>query len=432
MEGYNRNRFYLSHLINDYKPLFIFVQEHWLPEHEAHIKFVNDFSNYKFVTTSSDMFIPVEERALETGAIWHGTALGWDVNFDPDITRLPVLNERFCGVKLNNRHLDLSILTFTAYLPTSGKDDLFLETLSELTNEILAHRNKDDTLIIGLDSNQSSKSSRRRSEGMHQFIKRFSLVSILNNELPTFHHQNLTSESQIDHILYSVPSNSAINVNMLKHLCLLTQPLNLSSHDAIVGTVCFPETQAEKNDEIDFTNTYTEFSISKPVWSETGVEGYKKQTSNLLKYIFDEFQEEEHIPLLSELVANALTFSAENNFKTITSNNNMLSVKSKKMKAHFSPEHKAAYEAHKNVCKEWRSQGRPKDIDHPVRIAKLESQRYLQKIAREDNISKCTNVYEDLMSASQMNINDVFKKLNAMKSCSKTSEIPYIETIDGF
>ena len=109
----------------------------------------------------------------------------------------------------------------------------------------------------------------------------------------------------------------------------------------------------------------------------------------------------------------------------------MLSVKSRKMKAHFSPEHKAAYEAHKNVCEEWRSQGRPKNIDHPARIAKLESQRYLQKIAREDNISKCTNVYEDLMSASQMNINDVFKKLNAMKSCSKTSEIPYIETIDG-
>ena len=43
IEGYKCNRFYLSNIVKKYKPLFINLQETWLPSHEAHI-IGNDFN----------------------------------------------------------------------------------------------------------------------------------------------------------------------------------------------------------------------------------------------------------------------------------------------------------------------------------------------------------------------------------------------------
>ena len=85
IEGYNRNKFYLSKVISDYKPMFIFLQEHWLPDYETSNKLSRDFLKYRFLTTSADMFTASEDKMLESGPIWHGTALGWTENVDKHI-----------------------------------------------------------------------------------------------------------------------------------------------------------------------------------------------------------------------------------------------------------------------------------------------------------------------------------------------------------
>ena len=79
IEGYNRNLFYLHHILNKYSPVFLFLQEHRLPEHEAYNKFFPDFENYNFIVTSSDMLTQTEDRMLNICTSWHGTALalGW-------------------------------------------------------------------------------------------------------------------------------------------------------------------------------------------------------------------------------------------------------------------------------------------------------------------------------------------------------------------
>ena len=114
MEGYRRNKFYLSHIISNYKPLLVFLQEHWLPQHEAHVKFESDFGTYKFITTSADMYTPIEERLLETGPVWHGSAIGWERTVDSDIFPLPLVNERFCGVKYKIKEQNLTLLENTS------------------------------------------------------------------------------------------------------------------------------------------------------------------------------------------------------------------------------------------------------------------------------------------------------------------------------
>ena len=424
MEGYRRNRFYLSELLTTYKPLFIFIQEHWLPEHLSHENFSNDFQSYNFLTTSADMFTPVEERILNSGPIWHGTALGWDKSIDHYVSKIPVLNERFCGIKYTDSKSGTSIVAFTAYFPTSGHDDTFLETLSQLSIDITNHKGTDDILIIGLDSNQSDKSTRRRSEGMDNFLQRFSLNTVMKNTVPTFHHQNQSSESQIDHILYSIPKSSDVNVTLKKILCLLEHPHNLSSHDALVGNLTFPDITIKRKEE-DFSHLYTPFIISKPLWEEAGLEGYRKDTFKLLKYLTDEFTADEHIPILSELVSNALTFSAESNFR---------SKKPQKpnRNTYFSDTHRDAYLKHRKVCKEWRLQGRPSDSSHPAKQAKVKSQREVQRVAREEEANKAKEFNDDLMNSFHSNINFVYKKLKASRGqFNHNNDIPFIETING-
>ena len=253
--------------------MFLFIQEHWLPYHDASYKFDKDFDGYKFLVTSSDMFTHVEDKMLESGPTWHGTALGWDENIDKYVSKIPVISERFCGLTYSDNHTN--IIAYTVYMPTSGQDDEFLEVLSKLSFDIYNNVAENSSIMIGLDSNQSDKSSRRRTDAMKQFQAQFSFKTVLLNDSPTFHHNNLTSVSQIDHILYFIPDKSKVKVTLHKHLCKLDNFANLSSHDAIVGQIELPSVQ-ESNSEPDYSPTYTPFVVSKPKWDEAANPGKTK------------------------------------------------------------------------------------------------------------------------------------------------------------
>ena len=155
--------------------------------------------------------------------------------------------------------------------------------------------------MIGLDSNQSEKSTRRRTEAMERFREQFSLKTILLGDRPTFHHNNGTSVSQIDHILYFVPDNSNIKVKLHKHLCKLDNFANLSSHDALIGEVVLPAVE-HCNEETDYSSTYTPFVVAKPKWSESGLSGYQKQSKEVLQNLSNQFDQREDIPILCELI----------------------------------------------------------------------------------------------------------------------------------
>ena len=85
IEGYKRNKFYLASLVKEFNPLFLFLQEHWLPYSEVDDKFHSDFSSYKFLSTASDMFTPVEDLMLTGGTAWQGTTIGWSSDIDKQV-----------------------------------------------------------------------------------------------------------------------------------------------------------------------------------------------------------------------------------------------------------------------------------------------------------------------------------------------------------
>ena len=114
IEGYNRNRFYLAQLLKKYECIFIFLQEHWLPHHDAENRIKSDFKSYNFHTTSSDMFLPAEDLLLQSGPTWHGAAIGWHSSVNTNINNIPVISERFCGVIYHDVHTETSILAYSA------------------------------------------------------------------------------------------------------------------------------------------------------------------------------------------------------------------------------------------------------------------------------------------------------------------------------
>ena len=128
-----------------HQPLFIFIQETWLPNHEAKA-IENDFQEYNFITTSADMFEHEEDIALKHGPVWHGTALGWKKSIDQNITKLPVICERFCGVKYVLPQTKEPIILYSTYFPTSGQDNEFLESLAQLNDDIA--KNIDDSILM--------------------------------------------------------------------------------------------------------------------------------------------------------------------------------------------------------------------------------------------------------------------------------------------
>ena len=228
IEGYNRNNFYLAQLLKEYECIFIFLQEHWLPHHEAENKLSTDFKLYNFHTTSSDMFLPTEDLLLRSGPTWHGTAIGWHNSVNSKIRQIPIVSDRFCGVCYDDN--GTKIVAYTAYLPTSGKDDDFIEIVAQLTFDIQTNIEDRNTcsILIGLDSNQSESSTARRTIAMTSFITEFSFKTILLDNQPTFHHNNQIAESQIDHILYFIPESSKdIHVQFAEHLCIKDNSANV-------------------------------------------------------------------------------------------------------------------------------------------------------------------------------------------------------------
>ena len=80
-------------------------------------------------------------------------------------------HERLVGVKFNLKKE--SFLLISLYAPTAGHDDDFMETLSHLSHYILQHSSNGDNVIIGTDSNCSSKSTSRRQQSWSSFLEAY-------------------------------------------------------------------------------------------------------------------------------------------------------------------------------------------------------------------------------------------------------------------
>ena len=121
------------------------------------------FEHYSVQISTPDQFTPPEDRLSGADHTWHGAAIIWHESLNSSIINLSNIHARFTGIKLYFQ--EQPMLAISAYLPTSGRDDEFLECLSELSNFIQENTAGNDTIVIGTDSNCSDRSTQRRSQG---------------------------------------------------------------------------------------------------------------------------------------------------------------------------------------------------------------------------------------------------------------------------
>ena len=173
-------------MIDHLAPKLIFLQEIWLPySEEAAIN--RKFPDYTVQISTPDQFTHPEDPLGHPSHTWHGAAILWHETLDHNVTTINNVHERFTAVKVATE--EQTILVISAYMPTSGKDNEYTDCLGELAIFIDDNSETGTTILIGMDSNCSDNSTKRRSSNLNQFCEDHDLVKIMA-PVPTFHHTN--------------------------------------------------------------------------------------------------------------------------------------------------------------------------------------------------------------------------------------------------
>ena len=189
------------------------------------------YPDYNFKISTPDMFSYPEDTAGQREQNWHGSSVAWHCSLDSYVTPVENLSERFTGIKLKfDSH---SLFVISVYFPTRGKDDEYLQCVTDLHNYILLNGDENELLIIGCDSNCSETSTKRRKTALVSLCDNLRLQKIACN-VSTFHHNNGTSKANLDCFLISEHSLPPIKPSIE---CTLVNPLNLSAHDPVISSI---------------------------------------------------------------------------------------------------------------------------------------------------------------------------------------------------
>ena len=335
---------------------------------------------------------------MKPGPVWHGAAIGWHNSLNSYVTTLQSNSERFSGIKLCTGKS--SVIAVSLYSPTHGKDDEFLECLSLLTEFLIANVSAGDSLIIGADTNCSSKSTSRRRKAWKTFLDQFCLSSQPNHN-PTFHHHNGQSESSIDAIFFS----KHLDPSTLIQLCTLEHPANLSSHDVLTTSVSilFPEKSESK-----YEHTYSAFNRECIVWEQCKIPEYEAFSAKALNDALKFWSTPECIPLLCSLFSNLLVKSAKLVFEVRKSKKKLDKPVSKKIRA--------AENDLKRAHKLWKRSGKPVDKSDRLWQRYTKARSYLQIVSRHEDNKTNIKLNNTLIHATAHDKDKVYSMLRSLRN----------------
>ena len=413
IEGFRRNSLYLSHLLQTSKPKIVFLQEIWLP-YSAQNAINNLHPRYCFKISSPDMFQHPEDLLACSAHTWHGTAIGWCKEIGASIHPLENTCDRFVGVRMEQDGGSLLLLSF--YAPTTGRDEEFLESISSLAVYLQRNSVPGDKIIIGADSNCSSKSSARRQQAWTNFCDHHDLHTY-TSPYPSFHHNNGSSDSFIDMFVAS----SGITMGYISQQCTLETPMNLSSHDPLETSVIVAVAASK---ERNFKDTYIDFNRKKVVWEESRLPEYQALAEKALSESLAYWNTPECIPLLSTLLPNLLVSCATMIFKTRSSNTRNLPK----------PSSKAIRLAQKSLDRsfqKWKMDGKPSSTDHPSRLEYTAARSALQQVIRKERNFLTTRQQNHLMLLDRKSRSKIFAAVRKIRGEPPTMMTQVLHTPVG-
>ena len=361
------------------------------------------------------MFKHPEDTLLQHAHVWHGVAIGWHNDINSSIHTLESNHERIAGVKFTLKHKSILFVSF--YAPTSGQDDDYLESVSYLSQYILQHATSEAELVIGTDSNCSSKSTSRRKLSWKSFCEKFSL-KIFKTGSPTFHHNNGTSESSID---FFAASSSLLISNPTQH-CTLENPLNLSSHDPILATLSVKHVAEQEVSK--FSHTYTKFERQKIIWDKSKMNEYQQLAAEALSGASLLWDSPETIPALTSIFSNLLVKCATLVFES----------KSSSIQSQSNHSSKKIVQAEISLTvnfNSWKKAGKPQMKTDSIKAAYTFARSNLQRLRRYEENLEVINHNNYLMNAHSNNRNNVYSRMKRFRGDSTTTPTPTLQTPVG-
>ena len=415
IEGFKRNRHYLSHLLCNSKPTIVFLQEIWLPYSEQ--RTLNNYHpDYSFKISTPDMFDHPEDLLGKPSHVWHGVAIGWRNDVGSSITPLESHNDRISGLKISLSNNSLLLLSF--YAPTSGKDDDFLESISNLVDYLQRNSSPGDQIIIGADSNCSDKSSSRRKEAWSKFCDRFHLKNHVS-PLPSFHHHNGMSESFID--IFAATATMEMG-DILQH-CTLDTPLNLSSHDPIMSTISIQLDMSSKSSK--FSKTFSSFKRQKIIWDHSKLSNYQQLAAEALSDALNYWDTPECIPLLSSLISKLMVSCATSVFDSRTPTPSSSSPKKPSLKI------RQAQNLLSRKFNEWKRAGKPSDRFNHARAAYRKARSNLQKLSRDEENLLTIKQNNTMMHLDQNDRSKIFAAMKKVRGGHSNTSTTVLHTPAG-
>ena len=396
-------------------PKLVFLQEIWVSSSDENA--INEKLNqYSIQVATPDQFVNPEDKLGNPDHTWHGAAIMWHETLNSDILAIPNSHDRFTGVKINV--CGHSVLAISAYLPTSGRDDEMLECLAELSNYIVVNNKNVDTIIIGMDSNCSVKSTPRRQISFKLFCEENNLSKFSHPD-PTFHHHN-GSSSCIDYFL--ITTKSACMIDSISLQCNQEYPQNLSSHDPVIAALLVPST-AQTCKQGLYEHTYSDFEQRKIVWDIDRVPEYQALANKALSEYDALFAPLDCIPLKCKLYSELLVKAAEICFDTLP---NKPARKDK-----HSPHLHQAWQHLQRCYKIWKNNGNPRQSDNNLFVLYAAARSKFQQARRYDNNLKSIRFNNKLMHTHRADRNKHFKLLKNLRRCPPKQCISTLYTPAG-
>ena len=261
------------------------------------------------------------------------------------------------------------------------------------------------------------------------------MKSITIGDVPTFHHNNGTSESNLDYFL--IPKDQSSLFTNPKAICTLNNLLNLSAHDVVNSSIRIDKRSSTNHAENQYDHTYTPFIVKQILWNDENIKAYKLSSNGILKEMEETFNDPEFIPLKCELYSKLLVTCAEKTVK-------VKPTKAKTtQKQKFSFRQNLAWSQFDRAYKLWRSAGKPRDKLNLAYKRFREARAKFQAIRRYEDNLKHIKHNNSLMVSTNDDKNQVYKVLKAARGCQTvgppttkliTPTATYIgsDTLEGF
>ena len=276
-----RNRSNLRFLTERHQPDLIFLTKPQIFSCDVENALKYFSGTFCYYLNSEDKY--TEDLPMKSSKANGGTMLLWKRELDPYVT----IDQDLCTPAFLPLFLNLpgftSTIHISVYLPTSGRDDQFMEDLSTLSSYMDKVRcnTPDMTFYLRGDFNVNEK-NQRRTDILNSFIKTHNLQEMDNGHL-TYHHfmGNGESDSKLDRIF-----TTSLESEMLDAvICRKNDPLIDSHHDVLISRCCLLEQNDYSTEShLNYTSSAPRVTNSrhKIMWTDEGVRQYQNLVPNHL------------------------------------------------------------------------------------------------------------------------------------------------------